>query len=332
MKIITNKELDIEKWNNLLSKNNFSSPFQTPNFYNFYNSIENSSADVFAVEDAGDYKCIMLITVQKEKGIKSYFSRRGIIYGGPLIVKNGEQYLSYLLKEIVSHFKNKLIYLETRNFFDYAIYKQEFKDSGFDYIPWLNFHLDTSPDITVIKKTMSSSRLRQIKKAIKNGAEWRVAEKEEDIVAFYNILSDLYKNKIKKPLFSLDFFKEFYKSGIGKYLLVYFENKVIGGIFCPIMPRKAIYEFYVCGLDGEYKNQYPSVMATWAAMEYAHQNNIPIFDFMGAGSPAEAYGVREFKSRFGGKEVEYGRFIYILNPSLYKIGKTGLKLLSKIKK
>jgi lipid II:glycine glycyltransferase (peptidoglycan interpeptide bridge formation enzyme) len=287
---------------------------------------------VFAIEENTEYSALVVVTLQKEKGVKSYFSRRGIIYGGPVILGNRQRSLENLLKEVVRYYQGKLIYLETRNYFDYSLFKSSFISSGFDYNSWLNFHLDTSPELPVIKKTMSSSRLRQIKKAIKNGAEWKEAESETDVVTFYNILLDLYKNKIKKPLFPKEFFLEFYKQNLGKYLLVYFEGKVIGGIICPIMPNKAIYEFYVCGLDSEYKNQYPSVMATWAAMEYANQNDIPLFDFMGAGSPDEAYGVREFKSRFGGEEVEYGRFINILNPTLYKTGVLGLKVLSKLKK
>jgi len=84
-------------------------------------------------------------------------------------------------------------------------------------------------------------------------------------------------------------------------------------------------------LDSEYKNQFPSIMATWAAIEYANENNIPLFDFMGAGNPNEAYGVREFKSRFGGEQVEHGRYLNILNPFLYKIGEIGLNVLSKLK-
>ncbi|MFK5982661.1 MAG: peptidoglycan bridge formation glycyltransferase FemA/FemB family protein [Flavobacteriaceae bacterium] len=331
MRLVVNKEIQKDKWDSILSKNNFSSPFQSPQFYEFFNTVKNFSADVFAIEEDNKYKALVLVTVQKEKGIKGYFSRRGIVYGGPMIIENGQDHLEKLLKEIKLFYKNKLIYLETRNYFDYTPFKNTFKDAGFNYLPWLNFHLDTSQEINVVKKTMSSSRLRQVKKAIKNGAEWKEAANAEEVLAFYSILSDLYKNKIKKPLFSKEFFIAFYKQKMGKYLLVYFEGKVIGGIMCPIMPKKAIYEFYVCGLDSEYKNQYPSIMATWAAMEYANQNDIPLFDFMGAGNPNEAYGVREFKSRFGGEEEEHGRFINILNPFLYEIGVFGLKVLSKLK-
>jgi len=38
---------------------------------------------------------------------------------------------------------------------------------------------------------------------------------------------------------------------------------------CPILQRKVIYEWYVCGLDREIKDVYPSILATWAAIDYA---------------------------------------------------------------
>ena len=101
---------------------------------------------------------------------------------------------------------------------------------------------------------------------------------------------------------------------------------------CLILDGKCIYEFYVCGLDNNYKDQYPSVMATWAAIEYANNNGIPIFDFMGAGKKDENYGVKEFKARFGGELVEEGRYIKINNYFLYKTGELALKLKKWIKR
>ena len=36
---------------------------------------------------------------------------------------------------------------------------------------------------------------------------------------------------------------------------------------CPLLAGKAIYEFYICGLDQEFKEASPSVMATFAAID-----------------------------------------------------------------
>jgi len=330
MKLLKNKELIKGEWLNLLEKSEYSSPFQTMNFYDFFNSVDGLIADVFAIEEGGEYKSLVVITIQKEEGIKGLFSKRGIIYGGPVINEGNDIFIKPLLEGVNRYYKKKLIYIEIRNFFDYSLIKKQFIQAGFNYVPWLNFHLDCA-DLVSMKKAISSSRKRQVKKAIENGAKLAEAKSKDDVISFYNILSDLYKNKVRKPLFSVDFFVKFYKQNFGKYFLVYYEGKVIGGIMCLLLPNKIIYEFYVCGLDIKYKKQHPSICATWAAMEYANQNNIPLFDFMGAGSPDEEYGVREFKSRFGGQQVENGRFICIFNPLMYKIGYMGIKLLSAYK-
>jgi serine/alanine adding enzyme len=329
MTILINNEIPRESWHEFFERNPFSTPFQTPEFYSFYNSIQGFSAIAIACEFKGQLTALAIVTIQKEKGIKGFFSRRGIIYGGPLINPEFPEALEDLLRFISSFFKNKLIYIETRNFNDLSVYKNIFKQNHWEYLPYLNFHLKIK-DKNSIVQSISSSRKRQISKAIKSGAIFKEARNLTEVKAFYEILYELYKSKIRKPLPSWDFFKAFFQSGTGKYLLVYYDNRVIGGIMCPILAGKSIYEFYVCGLDTEYKEQYPSVLATWAAIEYALQNDIKLFDFMGAGKPDENYGVRDFKARFGGEEMEYGRFLKVEKPFLYRIGNIGLKILSKI--
>ena len=108
-------------------------------------------------------------------------------------------------------------------------------------------------------------------------------------------------------------------------LLVTHENKVIGGIACPVTPGKAMYEWYVCGLDRQYKGKgiYPSVLVTWAAISRAAKNQIPCFDFMGMGNPEEPYGVRDFKARFGGNWVNHGRYARVNQKIMYSLAELG---------
>ena len=88
-----------------------------------------------------------------------------------------------------------------------------------------------------------------------------------------------------------------------------------------------VYEWYECGMNAAYKEQYPSVMATWAGMQYAHEQGCARYDMMGAGVPGVPYGVRDFKSEFGGTLVEHGRWLYVAKPWLYAIGKAGVEML-----
>ncbi|MGC9472429.1 MAG: lipid II:glycine glycyltransferase FemX, partial [Bacteroidales bacterium] len=309
----------------------FSTPFQSPEFYDFFNSLPHFSAEVFALAEKGEIRALCVVVCQKEAGIKGYFSRRAIIYGGPLLVRKDQPDLEHLLEGIEKYFRHKAIYTEFRLLHDYHLYSRVFQSRQWEYLPYLNYRVDCSDRAEMFKK-LSNNRKRQIKKALRSGVQVKPAETAEEVKLFYVILKELYQKKIRKPLPSEEFFMEFFRRTLGKIFLVAFDNRIIGGIVCPELKGRCIYEYYVCGLDDQYREQSPSVMATWAAMEYAAENHIPAFDFMGAGRKDRDYGVREFKSRFGGERVEYGRYIKINQPVLYQIGKAGLsfmKLLSR---
>ena len=210
-----------------------------------------------------------------------------------------------------------------RNFNDYSRWKDRFEACGFDYQPHLNFHLDCSEE-AVMQCNMHESRRRQVRKGLASGAVIEKAKTEQEVRDFYRILEQLYRRKVKTPLFGLEFFLAFFRQEWGKYLLVKYEGKVIGGMMCPILEGRTIYEWYVCGLDEPYREQHPSVLATYAAMQYAAEHGLPRFDFMGAGKPGEDYGVRTFKAQMGGQLVEHGRFLLIAKPLLYRIGVLGV--------
>ena len=329
-KILINNEIPRELWKDFVLKNPFSTLFQTPEFYDFYNSVPGNQATVLASKFSDQLVSLIIIIIQKENGIKGFFSKRGIIYGAPLIHPDFPLGLHDLLEFTTSFFKHKLIYLETRNLKDLSEYKYIFIKNNWSYLPHLNFQIKLN-DQRQLEKFISSSRMRQIRKALKSGAYVKEAGDLKEVAAFYDILKGLYLSKVKKPLPSWDFFREFLTSGLGKYFLVFYCDKVIGGIMCPIFNDQTIYEFYVCGLDKEYKDQHPSVLATWSAIKFGSENKIKVFDFMGAGEIDKDYGVRDFKARFGGDMVEYGRFIKIQNHILYGLGKLGVKILSGVR-
>jgi serine/alanine adding enzyme len=329
--LLKDNEIFTEDWNTLLSKSIYSSVFQTPAFYDLFNSVSGLSAKVFAVKDESELKALCVVTLQKEPGLKGYFSRRAIIYGGPVLIENGStNYLVDLLRLLSSELIEKSIYLEIRNLNNYSGFKNMLNKIGWEYIPYQNFIIDCSDKEKLFQK-FGNNRKRQIKKATKLGVEIKEAENINEIDEYYTILKRIYTEKIKKPLLPKQFFSEFFNRNLGKFLLVRYKGEIIGGIVCPILKGKCIYELYICGLDEEFKDQHPSIMATWAAMNYANEKNIPVFDFMGAGKPEEEYGVREFKARFGGKEVEYGRFLKVNKPVLFALGKSLIKIRQRIK-
>mgnify|MGYP002516984369 CR=1 FL=1 len=331
--ILTYHDIDQQQWQQLIERSPYATWFQTDEAYRFYQSVGDMQAFAYGVsEDDNLVGLVVGYTTTEKCKFKQHFTARSIIVGGPLIADNiSNEALTALLKAVramesngQSPIANRPIYIETRNFHDYSRWKSVFESTGFVYKRHYDIHVHCSA-----QHRLSERRQRELKRAIKNGAEIVEASSEQEIRNWYQILSQLYREKVRTPLFSEKFFLRFYRNGVGKYLLVKYQGKIIGGMMCPILKGKAVYEWYVCGMDEEYRELYPSVVATHAAIEYAKQNNIPLFDFMGAGEPDVPYGVRDFKMEFGGEVVEYGRYLYIRKPLLYKLGKLGVKLLKR---
>jgi len=298
-------------------------------YYNVLKETEGTDAEVCALTVAGNIKALMIVTIMQEPGIKGFFSRRGIIFGGPVLNDITDDECNFFFKEVCKQLKGEAIYLETRNLFDYSEYKKSIMSSDWAYKPHLNFQLS----LKILTKdkllgVFDNDVRRRIKNSLSEGATYSECKSEIELHYLYNILLNLYNKKIKLPLPEFDFFKKFYNSGLMKVFIVKYNSQVIGGSFCPF-DKNGIYTLYYCDRRVYNRKISPTHLSILAAMEFGIEHNILKFDFMGAGKPGIPFGVRDFKKQFGGKQVEHGRFIKVLNPFLYKIGKVGLKILSK---
>lgn len=329
MKIFTDVlEIKQEQWDELAANSSTASYFQTRECYEFFDSLSFMKAFVYGVSE--NDKLVGLICgyiISDGILLKKHLSRRVIICGGPMLDSTISSKALYdLLQATKKGLSNKAIYLEFRNYNDYSLYKSVFKEAGFEYIEHLNFHIAT-PNEEFALMQLNASKRRYVKITRKCGADWFETKSSIDLVDYYKLLENLYKSKVKTPLFPFEFFEKLLQLPNGKLFVVKYEGKVIGGSICVVLSGRILYEWFVCGQDGRVKNIHPSTVATWAAIQYAAQHQIGRFDMMGAGKPGDEYGVREFKSQFGGELVENGRFITIFNKPLFKLGKIGVDLI-----
>lgn len=268
--------------------------------------------------------------IQSDGGrVKRFLSRRAIINGGPQLADDisGAE-LKELLRKCVKGLRKKAIYIETRNFDDYSDCRQAFEECGFVYEPHYDFVVNTESLVTA-EENLGKSRKRDVKASLKNGATVVEEPTQAQVEAFYGVLQGLYKKRVKTPLFPLDFFIRLSREPFSKFLLVEYQGEIVGGTVC-VFDDDAVYEWFACGKDGVYKNVFPSTLATWSGISFAAESGHSRFDMMGAGAPGDkGYGVRDFKAKFGGEMVEYGRFKYVCNKPLYAIGKLGVKLMKR---
>ena len=331
MKLLNDISLiDRRQWTALVNRSPVASIFQTPEFFDFI--VENGLYEtrIVGVEEDGLLKGLAVCWILAEgKGLKKRFSSRAIINGGPLLDENiSKEALTLLLKSTVTELKHRCTFIETRNFNDYSRWRPVFEACDFRYQPHCNFHIDTTSSETV-ESNMGKSRRRDIKYTLREGAVAVEATTLEEVDAFYDILATLYKDKVKRPLFPLDFFHQLMEKPFAHLVLVKFQEEVVGGSLCLELKGHTMYEWFVCGRDNEWRNVHPSELATYEAIALAVRQGCHCFDMMGAGEPDKAYGVRDFKAHFGGALVEHGRYLHLCRPLIYKAGEFVIKKISK---
>ena len=328
-KVLTYNQINQQQWQELIEASATATWFQTDEAYQFYASVSEMVPFATAVENNGKLRAVCVgYTTKETNAIKQYLTCRAIIIGGPLLADDATNEDVAALLKAIRRLGDKAIYVETRNFNDYSRWKSVFEANGFAYQPHLNFHVDTT-SVELLESRLGKNRKRDIKTSLRDGATIVEQPTIEQVRTYYELLKQLYTTKIKTPLFSLQFFEQLYQHPNGRFILVEKEGEIIGGTVCVELPGKCLYEWFVCGRDGEWKSIFPSSLATYAGIRYAAEHGCSRFDMMGAGKPDEAYGVRDFKARFGGEQVEYGRFLCVRKPLLYGIGKLGVKILKK---
>ncbi|MFZ4523385.1 MAG: lipid II:glycine glycyltransferase FemX [Bacteroidales bacterium] len=325
------------KWNDFLQRNTNGNFFQSPEFLHLFDNCKNYEPLVLTAEDKTGQITGVLVAIIISERIYGVPFQRILVQGGPVISKlqpNRSDVLRELLKTLKLQVRRKTVFVEIRNL---QLWKEDitlFQELGFEWHDHLNDILPIQNDAGF--SGIKPAKQRQIRRGLENGAEIRPATSGKEIEEFYTILKVLYKNKVRKPLppltFFLNFFHKTQQENKGVILVVSYKGNVIGGMVCPFSGNHTVHEWYICSVQDRLKHLYPGVLATWAGIDFAGRNNFSHFDFMGIGSPQKPYGVRNFKTKFGGEVINYGRWQLINNKFRYNLGLLGYKLLKSFPK
>jgi lipid II:glycine glycyltransferase (peptidoglycan interpeptide bridge formation enzyme) len=333
-----NKTADLNEIQVFVAAHPHNTVFQSPAFFSFYAGLRYYQPIYFiSKNNEGNINGSMLAVIIREGGgLLSLMSSRCVVYGGPLLKDDSPEILSALLQALNNHIGIRALFTQFRNFRQWPdALIHVFGQYGYQLRDRLNL-LVKLKDVHGIIAGFSESRRRQLKKGVAAGAVARQVNSIDELKELYEILNVLYRVKVRKPLPDWEFFAHFYKGpvadGNGIAMIVEAAGKIIGGIVAPVTRGETISELYVCGLDQEWPNHYPSVVATWAAMDAGHKLGVKTFDFMGLGKPDVPYGVREFKLRFGGQQVNFGRFARRNNKLLYAVAELGYNVLRQLRR
>ena len=223
---------------------------------------------------------------------------------------NKEDIFGNMLQRLTEEALRGSFMIEFRNLPNAKFGYKAFRDNQYFPINWLRVR-NSLHNVDKAEEWFSASRIRQIKKGLKNGACVKEAHTEEEIKGFSRMLHHVYSWKIRRHFPSREFFlqleKQTMKEERSKTFIVTYKGKIIGGSVCTYSNDNA-YLWFSGGMRKTYALQYPGILAVWKALDYAKEKGFRHLEFMDVGLPFRHHGYRDFILRFGGKQTSTRRW------------------------
>lgn len=270
------------------------------------------------------------VIIREMDGFLGNFSARSIIQGGPLIVPPGKKDItSGLLNKYDAIAKHSSLFTEIRNMYDMHGLLDHLGD--YSYIDHLNFIINLNQSEDALWAQIHKPRRKNISKAEKAGVTIEEIVSQDQIPTFYNLLIETYAG-VKVPLADISLFESSFHHlvprGMAKFYLARYEGEYIGAR-AVLLYKNSIYDWYA-GAATDALSLCPNEYLVWHILKWGIENNYSSFDFGGAGEPQKPYGPREFKRRFGGELVSYGRYVHEYSKMKNKIARFGFKVYQRL--
>lgn len=262
----------------------------------------------------------------------SFLSSRMIIWGGPLVLNNVPAIGEGLFTEFEKS-KPRTIYTQIRNLTDVAPLLDILAVRGYAYEEHLDIIVDLEKTEEQLWKEVHTKRRNEIRRAESAGVSLSLQQDPETLGSCYEILKEVYL-RARLPLPAIGHFTALLSSnderdGL-KIFVAKFEGEIIGCMLC-LAYHNTLFDYYA-GAYKEHYPKYPNDLIPWEVFKWGKTSGYTRFVFGGAGKPGVPYGVRDYKKKFGGEVVNFGRFEKIHFPGLYKLVLKGFELWKSVKK
>lgn len=323
--------IDKKLWSNFVLNHQRGNFFQSPEFYQVIQKTPPYYPIIIVALKSNEIVGVLLSMVQKEaKNPFGFFTARSIIWGGPLVKDNNKDVFEALLRRYDITVSRKAIFTQIRN-----LYKQNdeiplLESLKYHYNKHLNILISLDESIDQIWRSIDARKRTYINRAQKDGFIFSHANSQNEIMEVHSILRNVYE-KAKLPLPPLRYFQNLASVNneiANTFLFIAKFNSEVAACFVGVCYKDRIYEYYV-GTNKKFAKRNPGDFLLWEILKWGKENGYKIFDFGGAGKPDVEYGVREYKKKFGGELVEFGRFEKTHHPLMMKLAKVGFSIYQK---
>ena len=246
--------------------------------------------------------------------------------------QHSNEVINLLLKTYVKEVERPPLFTELRNLSDLSSIQPFLQDCGFEYEEHLNFLVDISQPVDDVFQSIGRRTRKNIRRALnqKKVIVEQVKDREK-ISACIKLVKETYQNA-QIPLAHSSLFESAHEILSPKNMIRVSMASVNGqpaATSFELLFKDVVYGWYG-GIDRSYSAYIPNEMLMWDILKWGAESKYRVYDFGGAGKPDEEYGVRDFKAKFGGRLVAYGRNSYIHRPGLLNLSKAGFWIYQKI--
>ena len=330
---ITNT-LDEQVWRGFIEAHPQANVFHTPEMFRVFSLAHGHRPTLWAATDKAGQPLALLLPVQVtlQGGLLRPWTTRSVVYGSLLASPGpeGAQAVELLLREYehVSH--GKLLFTELRNLSSHQDLQPVLNDCGYIYEDHLNYLVNLDQPEDALWRGMSKSCRQRMRLSLEKGTLVEEVTSLEQLQAAYRQLQNVY-TRVRVPLAHFSLFQAAFEicgpQNMCKVFIARVGEQCIGACFNLAYHGRLI--AWYSGSDRAYASYNPGELLKWRSFQWGQAHGCHTFDFGGAGKPNEPYGPREFKAKFGGELVNFGRNVCIHSPLRYRLSKSIFALARK---
>lgn len=328
------RQVDTNIWQQFVEHNPQSSIFHTPEMFRVFAKTDNHQPDLWAtVDDRGQIFALFLpVRITVLGGLLRHVTTRAVVYGSALCAPQpeGTAALATLLRTYNRSVQGSVLFTELRNVTEIDDLQPVLTACGYRYEEHLNFLIDLTHPPAEIWNNIRSNARRNIRKAQREGVRIEEVENLNTLPVAYEVLQAVYR-RIQVPLPDFSLFKSvfavLYPQGMVRILLAKVNGVTVGAL--TLLLHKGVMTYWYTGVLKEYAAYRAGDLLVWHALELGMESGCHLFDFGGGGRPDEKYGVRDFKAKFGGELVNYGRNICVHAPLRLRLSQAGYQVMRR---
>jgi CelD/BcsL family acetyltransferase involved in cellulose biosynthesis len=330
------QQLDEVLWREFVDNHPQAQVFHTPEMSQVFARAKGYQPALWAVANSGGRPLALmpLAQVTLMGGLLHRFTTRAIAYGSVLCAPSseGREALTMLLEAYRREAKSSALFTELRNLSDLSDLQSVLSDNGFVYEDHLNYLVDLNRPPEEVLQSIGRRTRKKIRRALRKGeVVIEEIEQREQVALCYELLEESYAFAgvplADRSLFEATF-DVLHPRGMVKFLLAQVGDAYVAGSV-ELIYRDTIYGWYG-GMDRAYSDYIPNELLLWHIFQWGAENGYKVYDFGGAGKPDEEYGVRDFKAKFGGELVCYGRNTFSHMPAVLAISERGYQIYQKL--